>query len=165
MTFTVLYDANVLYPNTLRDLLIRIAQSGTVQAKWTNAILDEMAAALRRNRPDIPAEKIERLRELMNKTVRDCLVSGYEPLIEGLKLPDPVTGTCSQPRSGLALRSSLLVTSETSPLPTWSPGTLRQSRPTPSSSTKYTSTCKPWPPPFDRSQTHAPTRPQQSRTS
>jgi hypothetical protein len=34
MTFTVVYDANVLYPNTLRDLLIRIAQSGTVQAKW-----------------------------------------------------------------------------------------------------------------------------------
>jgi excisionase family DNA binding protein len=26
MTFTVVYDANVLYPNTLRDLLIRIAQ-------------------------------------------------------------------------------------------------------------------------------------------
>jgi len=25
----------------------------------------------------------------MNKAVRDCLVSGYEPLIEGLKLPDP----------------------------------------------------------------------------
>jgi hypothetical protein len=47
MTFTVVYDANVLYPNTLRDLLIRIAQSGTVQAKWTNAILDEMTAALR----------------------------------------------------------------------------------------------------------------------
>lgn len=30
MAFTVVYDANVLYPNTLRDLLIRIAQSGTV---------------------------------------------------------------------------------------------------------------------------------------
>jgi hypothetical protein len=54
MPVTVLYDANVLYPNTLRDLLIRIAQSGMVQAKWTNAILDEMTAALRRNRPDIP---------------------------------------------------------------------------------------------------------------
>jgi hypothetical protein len=34
-------------------------------------------------------EKLERLRELMNKAVRDCLVAGYEPLIEGLKLPDP----------------------------------------------------------------------------
>ena len=89
MTFTVVYDANVLYPNTLRDLLIRIAQSGTVQAKWTNIILDEMLAALRRNRPDIPAERLERLRDLMNKAVRDCLVTGHEPLIEGLKLPDP----------------------------------------------------------------------------
>lgn len=29
MTFTAVYDANVLYLNTLRDLLIRIAQSGT----------------------------------------------------------------------------------------------------------------------------------------
>ncbi len=89
MTFTVVYDANVLYPNTLRDLLIRIAQSDTVQAKWTDAILDEMAGALRRNRPDIPAAKLDRLRELMNRAVRDCLVVGYEPLIEGLKLPDP----------------------------------------------------------------------------
>jgi predicted nucleic acid-binding protein len=88
MTFTVVYDANVLYPNTLRDLLIRIAQSGTVQAKWTNAILDEMAGALPRNRPDIPAAKLDRLRDLMNSSVRDCLVLGYEPLIEGLKLPD-----------------------------------------------------------------------------
>jgi hypothetical protein len=50
MTFTVVYDANVLYPNTLRDLLIRIAQSGLVQAKWTSEILDEMVTALSRNR-------------------------------------------------------------------------------------------------------------------
>ena len=54
MTFTVVYDANVLYPNTLRDLLLRIAQSGTVQARWTSEILDEMVSALSRNRPDIP---------------------------------------------------------------------------------------------------------------
>ena len=29
MAFIVVYDANVLYPNTLRDLLIRIAQQPT----------------------------------------------------------------------------------------------------------------------------------------
>lgn len=89
MAFTVLYDANVLYPNTLRDLLIRIAQSGTVQAKWTNEIMDEMLAALVRNRSDIPPAKLGRLRELITSAVRDCLVTGYEPLVEGLKLPDP----------------------------------------------------------------------------
>jgi hypothetical protein len=38
MAFIVVYDANVLYPNTLRDLLIRISQAGLVQAKWTNEI-------------------------------------------------------------------------------------------------------------------------------
>ena len=89
MAFIVVYDANVLYPNTLRDLLIRISQAGLVQAKWTNEILDEMLRALSRNRPDIPPDKLDRLRQLMNQAVRDCLVSGYEPLIEGLKLPDP----------------------------------------------------------------------------
>jgi predicted nucleic acid-binding protein len=89
MAFIVVYDANVLYPNTLRDLLIRISQAGLVQAKWTNEILDEMLRALSRNRPDIPPDKLDRLRQLMIGAVRDCLVSGYEPLIEGLKLPDP----------------------------------------------------------------------------
>jgi hypothetical protein len=32
MAFVVVYDASVLYGNTLRDLLIRIAQTGMVQA-------------------------------------------------------------------------------------------------------------------------------------
>ena len=42
MSFVVRYDANVLYPSTLRDLLIRLAQAGLVQAKWTDKILDEV---------------------------------------------------------------------------------------------------------------------------
>jgi predicted nucleic acid-binding protein len=88
MAFTVIYDANVLYPNSLRDLLIRIAQAGVVQAKWTSEILDEALGSLRRNRPDISQDKISRLRDLLNAAVPDCLVTGYEPLIEGLKLPD-----------------------------------------------------------------------------
>nr|WP_218126404.1 PIN domain-containing protein [Glycomyces sambucus] len=83
-----MYDANVLYPNSLRDLLIRVAQAGLVQAKWTNRILDEVERAIMRNRPEAPRHKLTRLRELMNSAVRDCLVEGYEPLIEGLKLPD-----------------------------------------------------------------------------
>jgi predicted nucleic acid-binding protein len=90
MAFIVIYDANVLYPNTLRDLLIRIAQQPhLVQAKWTSEILDEMSRALRKNRPDITVEKTTRLCQLMHDAVRDCLVTGYQPLIEGLDLPDP----------------------------------------------------------------------------
>lgn len=45
MPFVVVYDASVLYPSTLRDLLIRVAQIGLVHARWTEQILDEMFTA------------------------------------------------------------------------------------------------------------------------
>lgn len=88
MAFVVLYDANVLYPSTLRDLLIRIAQAGLIQAKWTDQILDEVFRNLTANRPVLDPQKLARTRELMNKAVRDCLVTGYEPLIDAVELPD-----------------------------------------------------------------------------
>jgi len=79
MAFIVVYDANVLYPNTLRDLLLRIAQlPHLVQAKWTDDILDEALGAVSKNHPDIAAEKMARLRFLMNEAVRDCLVEGIK---------------------------------------------------------------------------------------
>ncbi|GII64453.1 hypothetical protein Skr01_45380 [Sphaerisporangium krabiense] len=88
MAFVVVYDACVLYPSTLRDLLIRVAQAGLVQAKWTDRILDEVFGAISENRPDIKPQILERTRTLMIKAVRDCLVTGYEPLIESIDLPD-----------------------------------------------------------------------------
>ncbi|WP_280475301.1 PIN domain-containing protein [Nocardia farcinica] len=89
MPFIALYDANVLYGNTLRDMLIRLARSGVVQAKWTDAILDETMRTLAAKRPHIAESKLNRLRELIVAAVPDCLVEGYEPLIAGLRLPDP----------------------------------------------------------------------------
>ncbi len=70
MPFVVVYDANALYGNAQRDPLIRIAQSGLVQAKWTDQILDEMLSNLGKKRPDIPPEKLGILRELMNSRAR-----------------------------------------------------------------------------------------------
>ena len=54
-----------------------------------NSFRHEMLGNLGKKRPDIPADKLGILRELMNKAVRDCLVTGYEPLVESLQLPDP----------------------------------------------------------------------------
>jgi predicted nucleic acid-binding protein len=89
MPFIVLYDADALYPNSQRDLLIRIGKAGLVQAKWSQQIVDEMVQALGRNMPDKPKARLDRLAGLINNSLADCLVTGYEPLIEGLKLPDP----------------------------------------------------------------------------
>jgi hypothetical protein len=69
MPFIVLYDANVLVGNSQRDLLIRTARAGLVQASWTDRILDEVTAAIQKGRPDIAADKLARLRELMVKAV------------------------------------------------------------------------------------------------
>ncbi len=41
MAFVVVYDACVLYPAQVRDLLLRIAMTGVVRARWSDAILDE----------------------------------------------------------------------------------------------------------------------------
>lgn len=89
MPFVVLYDANVLYPSTLRDVLIRVAIHGLVQAKWTEEILDEMFRNLSANRPDLDPQGLVRTRRLMNESIRDVIVSGYERLIDVLVLPDP----------------------------------------------------------------------------
>ncbi len=89
MAFVAVYDASVLYPSTTRDLLIRIAQAGLVQAKWTTTILDEVFDSLTRNRPDLDPAKLARTRELMSAAIRDVLVVGHEPLIDVLDLPDP----------------------------------------------------------------------------
>jgi len=89
MTRVVIYDANVLYPSTLRDVLIRLAQSGHLQAKWSDTILDETFRSLHANRPDLDESRLQRTRELMNLAVRDAVVTGHEPLIKSLHLPDP----------------------------------------------------------------------------
>ena len=87
--FIVVYDACVLYPAPLRDLLMRVATKGLVQAKWTDEIHEEWIRSLLEDRPDLTEEKLRRTQSLMNRAVPDCLVTGYEDLVPALKLPDP----------------------------------------------------------------------------
>ncbi len=87
-TFTALYDACVLYPAPLRDLLMHLALTDLFRAKWTEAIHEEWIRSVLKNRPDLKREHLERTKELMNAHVRDCLVTGYEGLLEALILPD-----------------------------------------------------------------------------
>lgn len=85
----VVYDANVLYPSALRDVLIRVGLARLVQPKWTDRILDEVFRNLHANRPDLDPTRLERTRRLMNAAIRDVTVTGYEHLIDQLDLPDP----------------------------------------------------------------------------
>lgn len=88
-SYTVLLDANVLYPAPLRDILLQLAVDDLFRAKWTETIHQEWIEALLKKEPHRERKKLERTRDMMNEATRDCLVSGYESLIEGLQLPDP----------------------------------------------------------------------------
>ena len=88
MAFTAVFDADVLHPPSVRDLLMRLAGTGLFSARWSEQILDEMVGSITRQRPELEGQ-LARTRALMCEAVQDCLVSRYESLIEGLVLPDP----------------------------------------------------------------------------
>ena len=87
--FTAIFDACVLYPAPLRDLLMYLTGSDLFQARWTDEIHDEWMRSLLKNSSDMNQENLERTRRLMDAYVDDCLVTGYESLIDALQLPDP----------------------------------------------------------------------------
>ena len=86
--FTVLYDACVLFPAPLRDLLMRLALRDLFRARWTQRIHEEWIRNACHKRPTLNRTSLERVAALMNQAVLDCLVEGYEPLMSGLTLPD-----------------------------------------------------------------------------
>jgi predicted nucleic acid-binding protein len=87
-TLTALFDACVLYPAPLRDLLMRLATTELFRAQWSGAIHDEWIRSVLEQRPELRAQ-LARTRQLMDAHVMDSLVTGYERLIETLDLPDP----------------------------------------------------------------------------
>ncbi|HEX9198829.1 MAG TPA: PIN domain-containing protein [Acidobacteriaceae bacterium] len=88
MAFIVFYDANVLYPAGLRNLLMHLALMGVFRAKWSADVHEEWIGSLLENRPDLTRGQLERTRQLMDKAAPDALVTGYEHLIPDLVLPD-----------------------------------------------------------------------------
>jgi len=86
---SAIIDACVLYSAPVRDLVVRLAQAGLIQARWSDDIHDEWMRNLLKNNPRVSHERLERTRSLMDAAIRDCLVTGYSQLVESLILPDP----------------------------------------------------------------------------
>ena len=88
-SFCALLDASVLYPVSLRNLLMCLTLNGLFQARWSRQIHQEWIRAVLRDRPDLSADKLHRIRDAMNAQAEDCIVTGHESLIDSLTLPDP----------------------------------------------------------------------------
>ena len=97
-SFVAVYDACVLYPAPLRDLLLHLALTDLVRARWTERIHDEWIGALLADRADITAAQLARTRSLMDIAIPDAVVTGYEGLIDQLTLPGPRRPPCPDRR-------------------------------------------------------------------
>lgn len=80
-------DANVLFPFRTRDILLRFHHAGLFQARWTERILDEWTRNLLDWKPDLE-RSVRSQRRAMTEHFDDAWVTGYEPLIKTLDLPD-----------------------------------------------------------------------------
>lgn len=81
-------DACVLYPPSLRDLLMRVAVAGAYAPRWTEQIQDEWTRHVLADNPEVTPAQLDRTRRLMSQAVPQGLVSGFESLVSTLSLPD-----------------------------------------------------------------------------
>ena len=63
--YTALFDANVLYPAPMWDILLQLAVTDLFRAKWSADIHREWIEALLRNEPHRDRAALERTRDLM----------------------------------------------------------------------------------------------------
>lgn len=88
MALVAVYDACVLFPATLRDLLLRLVDAGLVQARWSDRILDECFRNIQLKRPDLSETALRRTRETMCRAFPDAMVGSEGALPPGTTLPD-----------------------------------------------------------------------------
>lgn len=106
MPFVALLDANVLYPVWLCDALLRMAETGVFQVRWSERILDEALRNIKANRPGAEAA-VDRRFEDMRAAFGEAMVTRYEAL-------EPVMRNAPEDRHVLAAaiagRADLIVT-------------------------------------------------------
>ncbi len=84
MGFSVLLDANVLYPVYLRDVLLRFAYAGVFQVHWTDQIIHEMALSIKKKVPESRHDRVDRTVAQMREAFPEAMVTGHESLIASM---------------------------------------------------------------------------------
>ena len=85
----VIFDACILYPFQLRNVLVQLAVDRLVDARWTDEIHDEWMRNLAANVLAISIERLQITRSLMDQALPKALVSSYSGHIGAVTLPNP----------------------------------------------------------------------------
>lgn len=84
MAFVALLDANVLHPISLCDVLLRLAEKGLFQPRWSDEILSETLESIVRRHAHVAREPIAERIEDMRRAFPDAMVDGYQTLRDAL---------------------------------------------------------------------------------
>ncbi|WP_052711229.1 PIN domain-containing protein [Pseudofrankia sp. DC12] len=93
--FSAPLDTCVLVPSGARDVLLEIASTGAYRPPWPTEVLGELDRTLRTllgKRGTSPQETeacLTRLFRQMQTAFPDAVVTGWEPLVPTVGLPDP----------------------------------------------------------------------------
>ena len=86
--YAALLDACVLVPVALADTLLRLAEHDLYRPLWSERILHETTAAIERVHPELADGRARHRAAVMTTAFPDALVTGWEPLVDGITLPD-----------------------------------------------------------------------------
>lgn len=87
--FTAFLDACILVPIAPCDTLLRMADCGAFRPLWSERVEEEALRALCEIHPSIDPSRFHSRFRNMNEAFEDARVAGWEPLVDGIELPDP----------------------------------------------------------------------------
>lgn len=81
MRFPVFLDTNVLYPVSLADTLLRLAEVDVIRPHWSADVMEELVRNLAHR---ISEDKASKRGKAMATAFPEAMVTGYENLIGGM---------------------------------------------------------------------------------
>ena len=86
--YSAFLDANVLHPAFLRATLLWFADDRLLRPVWSADVLGEWRRSVKARHADMDDAKLDALQANFVTHFPDAEVTGYQPFIEGLTLPD-----------------------------------------------------------------------------
>ena len=81
MAYVAVLDANVLYGQLVRDLLLRLAERRLFRPVWSRRILDEVFESIASNRPDLDPSRLARTRRRMEEAFEEAMIGGVDAFL------------------------------------------------------------------------------------
>lgn len=111
----VVLDACVIYPASVRDVLLSVASEGVYTPYWSQLIHNEWQRNLLKNRNDLSQDQLSKTASIMDTRFHGSCVNSFHHLIDQLNLPD--VNDCHVLALAIETKSKFIITSNIGDFP------------------------------------------------